>query len=107
HEVASYYYYPAWHEPGTAEMLGINTRVWESLTVSDQRVIETCAAAEYAHSLAEFNTNNASSLRKLREEGTVKIVKFDDAVLKAFSDISKDVLAQIGSGDELSRKIYA
>ena len=57
--------------------------------------------------LAEFNANNALSLRKLRDEGTVKILKFDDSLLKAFLAISKDVVAEIGSGDELSKKIYA
>jgi TRAP-type mannitol/chloroaromatic compound transport system substrate-binding protein len=51
--------------------------------------------------------NNAISLRKLREEGKVKILKFDDALLKALYGISKDVIAQAGSGDALSKKIYA
>ncbi len=50
---------------------------------------------------------SAMSLRKLRDEGTVKILKFDDSLLKAFLAISKDVVAEIGSGDDLSRKIYA
>jgi TRAP-type mannitol/chloroaromatic compound transport system substrate-binding protein len=107
HEVAGYYYYPAWHEPGTAQTLGINRAVWESLDVDDRRVIEAAATSEYAASLAEFNTNNALSLRKLRDEGAVKIMKFDDSMLKAFSEISDDVLAEIGSGDDLSRRIYA
>ena len=35
------------------------------------------------------------------------ILKFDDPLLKAFLAISKDVVAEIGSGDELSKKIYA
>jgi TRAP-type mannitol/chloroaromatic compound transport system substrate-binding protein len=65
------------------------------------------AAGEYARSLAEFNTNNALSLRNLRDEGTVKIQKFDDSLLKALLAISKDVVAEVGSGDELSKKIYA
>ena len=65
------------------------------------------AACEYARSLAEFNVNNARSLRKLRDEGRVKILKFDDALLKAFLKISKDVVAEIGAGDELCKKIYA
>jgi TRAP-type mannitol/chloroaromatic compound transport system substrate-binding protein len=60
------------------------------------------AAAEYARPLAEFNANNALSLRKLRYEGSVKILKFDDAVLKVLQEISK-----AGSGDDLSKKIYA
>jgi TRAP-type mannitol/chloroaromatic compound transport system substrate-binding protein len=107
HKAAGYYYYPAFHEPGSGVAVGINRGVWESFDASDRRVIEAVAAGEFAHSLAEFNTNNALSLRKLRDEGKVKIVKFDDSLLKTFLAISKDVVAEIGSGNDLSRKIYA
>jgi TRAP-type mannitol/chloroaromatic compound transport system substrate-binding protein len=106
HQVAGYYYYPGFHEPGTGLAVGINKGVWDSFDASDRQVFEAMAACEYARSLAEFNANNALSLRKLRNEGTVKILKFDDSLLKAFLAISKDVVAEIGSGDELSRKIY-
>jgi TRAP-type mannitol/chloroaromatic compound transport system substrate-binding protein len=37
----------------------------------------------------------------------VKIQKFDDSVLKALREISREVAAENGSGDELARKIYA
>ena len=107
HKAANFYYYPGWHEPSTALTLGINRRVWESFDESDRRLIEAAAAGEYAASLAEFNTNNARALRQLRAEGSVKIVKFDDAMLKAFAEISRDVVAKMGAGDELSRNIYA
>jgi TRAP-type mannitol/chloroaromatic compound transport system substrate-binding protein len=107
HKAAGFYYYPAFHEPGSGFSVGINKGVWESFDASDRRVIEVVAASEYARSLAEFNANNALSLRKLRDEDTVKILKFDDSLLKAFLTISKDVVAEIGAGDELSKKIYA
>ena len=107
HKVTGYYYYPGFHEPGTGITLGINKRVWESFDASDRQVIEDATAAEYARSLAEFNANNALWLRKLRDEGTVKILKFDDSVLKELFRISKDVVAEAGSGDDLSKKIYA
>jgi TRAP-type mannitol/chloroaromatic compound transport system substrate-binding protein len=81
--------------------------VWESFDASDRQVIEAVAACEYARSLAEYNANNALWLRKLRDEGAVKILKFDDSLLKAFLAISKDVVAEAGSGDDLSKKIYA
>ena len=107
HEAAGYYYYPGFHEPCAAQAVGVNKGVWESLDASDRQVIEAMAAGEYARSLAEFNANNALSLRKLRDEGTVKILKFDDSILKAFLAISKDVVAEAGSGDDLAKKIYA
>ena len=48
HKAAGYYYYPGFHEPGTAQTLGINKRVWESFNASDRRLIEAGAAGEYA-----------------------------------------------------------
>jgi TRAP-type mannitol/chloroaromatic compound transport system substrate-binding protein len=107
HQAAGFYYYPGFHEPGSGFSLGINKAVWESFAASDRRVIEAVAACEYARSLAEFNANNAISLRKLRNEGSVKILKFPDSLLKTLLAISKDVVAELGSSDELSRKIYA
>jgi TRAP-type mannitol/chloroaromatic compound transport system substrate-binding protein len=107
HKAAGFYYYPAFHEPGSGFSLGINKAVWESFDASDRRVFEAVAACEYARSLAEFNANNALWLRKLRDENTVKILKFDDSLLKVMLTISKDVVAEAGSRDDLSKKIYA
>jgi len=106
HQAARFYYYPAWHEPGTALTLGINRAVWESLEVADRRLIEMAAASEYAVSLAEFNVNNARALRDLQQEGVVNLRQFPPAMLETFAEISKDVVAQTGSGDPLSGKIY-
>ncbi len=105
-QAASFYYYPGFHEPGSGFSVGFNKGVWESFDPSERRVIEAVAASEYARSLAEFDANNALWLRKLRNEGTVKILKFDDSLLKTMLAISKDVVAELGAGDELSRKIY-
>jgi TRAP-type mannitol/chloroaromatic compound transport system substrate-binding protein len=107
HEAASFYYYPGFHEPGTAQAVGINKAVWESFDANDRQVIEAVAASVYASSLAEFNANNALSLSKLRNEGKVRILKFDDVLLKTLLATSNDVVAGMGAADDLSRKIYA
>jgi len=106
HRVASHYYYPGWHEPGAALTLGINRRVWESFDASDRQLIETAAAGEYAVSLAEFNANNAAALTRLAREDTVRITRFDDTLLGVFAEISSDVVAAAGSGDDISRRIF-
>ncbi|HEY7247195.1 MAG TPA: TRAP transporter substrate-binding protein [Xanthobacteraceae bacterium] len=105
-KAASFYYYPGFHEPCAGSAVGINKSIWESFDAGDRRVFEAMAACEYERSTTEFNANNALWLRKLRQEGTVKILKFDDSLLKTFLDISADVVAEIGAADELSRKIY-
>ena len=94
--------YPGFH-PGTGLFLGVNRRVWEGLDANDRRLIETVAAGEFARSLAEFNANNAIWLRKLRDEGKVKILRFDDTLLRAFREISADVVAEFADGDEVTR----
>jgi TRAP-type mannitol/chloroaromatic compound transport system substrate-binding protein len=105
--VGFYYYYPGWHEPGTGIAVGINKGVWESFNASDRELIEAVAAAEYARSLAESDINNALALRTLGDEGRIKIARFNDLVLNTVHEISKDVVAEIGSRDELSKRIYA
>ena len=70
HTVASYYYYPGFHEPSAGQTLGINKRVWESFDTSERQLIEDAAAAEYARALAEFNANNALGLRQLRDKAS-------------------------------------
>jgi TRAP-type mannitol/chloroaromatic compound transport system substrate-binding protein len=107
HTAVRYYYYPGFHEPSSGLAIGINKKLWESFSASERQLIEAIAACEYARSLAEFNANNAFSLHKLRQEGSIKIQKFDDLVLKTLREISKDVVRDLGSGDELSKKIYA
>ena len=42
YKITKYYYWPGFHEPGTILSLGINKDVWESLSASDQSLIETC-----------------------------------------------------------------
>jgi TRAP-type mannitol/chloroaromatic compound transport system substrate-binding protein len=105
--VGFYYYYPGWHEPGTGIAVGINKGVWESFSASDRELIEAVADAEYARSLGESDINNARALRSLRDEGKIKIAKFNDSVLNTVHGLSKDVVAEIGAHDELSKKIYA
>jgi TRAP-type mannitol/chloroaromatic compound transport system substrate-binding protein len=107
HKAAAYYYYPGFHEPGTGITLGINKGVWEGFNAGDRRLIQDAAAAEYSRSLAEFNANNAQALRKLREEeGAIKILAFNDSLLRAFLKTGADVVAETGTGNELSRKIH-
>jgi TRAP-type mannitol/chloroaromatic compound transport system substrate-binding protein len=81
--------------------------VWENFDKGDQQMFQALAAAEYTRSLAEFNANNALSLDKLRTIKAVKIRKFDDSLLRAFLQTSEDVIAEVGSSDELSKKIFA
>ena len=106
HKVSKFYYYPGFHEPGTGLVTGINKTRWDSLTTEDRNLITTVVNGEYTYSLAEFNTNNARSLQELSRDKNIEIRKFDDPLLEALGKASGEVMAEVGSKDPLTRRIY-
>ncbi len=106
HEAAKYYYYPGFHEPGAAVTLGINKKLWDGFTQSDQRLIEVAAAAEYNLSQADFAYENGLALQILIQKHGVEIRKFSDPILKVLGRVSDEVLAELGNNDPLTRRVY-
>ena len=105
-KVSKFYYYPGFHEPGTGVAIGINKKRWDNLSAEDRNIITTVVNAEYTYSLAEFNTNNAKFLKELRQDRNIEIRKFDDPLLQALGKASGEVMAEVGSKDPLTRRIY-
>jgi len=106
HKAADYYYYPGFHEPGTNSTLGINKKMWDELTASERALIEAAAQAEVTRSLAEFNAENVKSLKLLRADKRIKILRFNDELIKEFGRLSKEVLADTAAKDPLTRRVY-
>jgi TRAP-type mannitol/chloroaromatic compound transport system substrate-binding protein len=106
HEAANYYYYPGFHEPGSAQSLVVNKKLWDSLDRTERSVIETAAGAENNLSLAEFNANNAAALELLANDPKIQIRKFDDAILQSLGKLSGEVVAETSRKDDLTRRVY-
>jgi TRAP-type mannitol/chloroaromatic compound transport system substrate-binding protein len=104
--VVNYYYYPGFHEPGFNGSLGINKTLWDGLTASQRALIEAAALAEVTRSLAEFNAENIKSIQLLRDDKRIKILRFNDELIKTFGKLSKGVLADTAAKDSLTRKVY-
>ena len=107
HKAAKYYYYPGFHEPGSAQSLVINKKLWDSLNSTERNVIETAAAAENNLSLAEFNARNAAALEMLVNDPAIQIRKLDDTILRSLGKLSGEVLAETSRKDDLTRRVYA
>ncbi len=107
YKVAKYYYYPGFHEPGTALSVGVNLKVWESLGAEQKAIVTQAMAAENATSSAEFKARNADALETLRKIHRVDLRRFSDGVLRALGEASGVVVGEIGTGgDAITRKIY-
>ena len=105
-KAADYYYYPGFHEPGTANPLGITKTLWDGLTTSEQALIEAAAHAEVTRSLGQFNAENVKWLKVLRANERIKIRRFSDGLLKVLVKVSAEALADTAAKDPLTRKVY-
>ncbi|WP_424931975.1 TRAP transporter substrate-binding protein [Amaricoccus macauensis] len=107
YKVLKNYMYPGWQEGGSGISLGMNLAWWESLSETEQQLIRTCCAAELDIMLSEFNFQNAMALNTLLTEHGVQLHAYPGEVLAELAAASEDVVAQVGSGDELGERVYA
>lgn len=83
YQVASYYYFPGWHQQSTLFDLMINLDLWESLDERTQMMIETVCDANITYGLAEGEALQFDALRVLEEEHGVNIRQWSDEDLAA------------------------
>ena len=84
----------------------INLQVWEGLTKEEQTLIQVAIEAEAWREYAEINAHNADSLKVLVEEHGVDVRRFNDELLQEIGRISGEVVAEVGSSDPLTQRIY-
>lgn len=106
HRAAPLYYGPGFHEPGSALALGINRRVWDSLSPGDQAIFRAACAECNDWSLGAFTYNNGAALQRLVTTGGVKLRSFPDDVMLTARKAAAGVLADAAGADPLSRRIY-
>ncbi len=76
------------------------------MALSERVLIEAAAQAELTRSLAQCNAENTKALKVLRANKRVKILRFNDELIKTFGKLSKEVVAEIAAKDPLTRKVY-
>ena len=103
-EIARYYYYPGWHEPGPTIEAIVNRDAFDALPDDLKKILETACRAVNQDMLDEFMARNADSLKTLVEEHGVEVRRLPDEVLDEFRRLSAEVLAE-SADDELSQRI--
>lgn len=106
HTVAQYYYYPGWHEPGSALETVFNKERFMALPQDLQSIL--LAAAEVANQrlLDEFTARNHQALQVLLDEHNVQLRRLPDDVLLELSRLSREVVAEMGQTNDMTRRIY-
>jgi TRAP-type mannitol/chloroaromatic compound transport system substrate-binding protein len=105
HREAPYYYGPGFHEPGASLAVGMNLKVWETLTAGEQAIIKAACESTNHTSLGEFTYQNSVYLDLLVREHGTQLRSFPPEVVKAMSEAAYDVRAASGK-DGIEKRIY-
>ena len=105
HQVAKYYYYPGWHEPGPILELIVNKEAYASLPADLQAIVENAARAVNQDMLDEYTARNNTALVELVETHGVELRKLPDDVVAQLRRLSDDVVAELAQDNDISRRI--
>lgn len=106
HQIAKYYYYPGWHEPGTTMECMINKEKYEALPKDLQEIIKSAIHRQNLWTLSVFEAKNNEYLQKILTESDVELKGFPEEVVRRLRVASKEVMDDFISKDATSRKIY-
>jgi TRAP-type mannitol/chloroaromatic compound transport system substrate-binding protein len=106
-EVAEYYYYPGWHEPGAMLEFTVNQQAFDRLPADLQAIVEGAARATNQDMLDEFTARNNQSLNSLLDDYAVKLRPLPDDVMDVLHSNSVLALEQLKAGDPMAQKIAA
>ncbi len=105
YDVADYYYYPGWHEPGTALEFMFNKELFEALPEDLQLIIRTAAYVASASLTLETVKQNSDAVKTLVEEHGVELRQFPRDLNAELYRVSQEVINELGQGSEIGQRI--
>lgn len=104
-EVADYYMYPGWHEPGSSLEFYINKQHWSELPDLYKAAFEAATAEANADMLAKYDSHNAAALQRLKESGVQTFIYPRD-VLETARSTAFDLYEELSLAEPAFRAIY-
>ena len=106
HQVAKYYYYPGWHEPGSTLEIIVNKDALESLPDDLRAMMKYASRAVNQEMLDEYTARNNNALIELVEKHGVSLRKLPNDVLRELKKVSDEVMKEFVAKDDMARKVY-
>ena len=107
HQVAKYYYYPGWHEPGSILEFMVNKQALNSLPTDLQAIVETAARAVNQDMLDEYTARNNQALVELVNVHGVEVRKLPDEVILGLRALSAEVIEELTADNEFAKRVAA
>jgi TRAP-type mannitol/chloroaromatic compound transport system substrate-binding protein len=106
HEVAKYYYYPGWHEPGSILEFVVNKDSLEALPADLQAIVKYASRAANQDMLDEYTARNNAALKSLIDEHGVQLRRLPDDVLLALWQGTQVAMKKLVESDPMAAKVY-
>ncbi len=103
---AQYYYYPGWHEPGTALEGIVNAEAYEALPPNLQAIVKYACQAANMDMFADFEARNGEALQTLVREHGVELRPFPEDVLAELRRAAVEVVEAQAASDEMSARVW-
>ena len=106
HQIAEYYYYPGWHEPGSILEFIVNKTAFEKLPTDLKAIVRTAARDANQDMLDEYTARNNRALRELVEQHGVQLKRLPDEVLAYLKQINTEILEETAAEDPQFNRVY-
>ena len=106
YEIADYYYYPGWHEPGAIIEFTFNKQKFEALPADLQQILRTAVEAVALGMTNEFLARNALSLQELEENHGVVPRQFPEDLLHELNTIAQEEIDKLADLSPMGARIH-
>jgi TRAP-type mannitol/chloroaromatic compound transport system substrate-binding protein len=106
YKAAKYYYYPGWHEPGSAVEAIFNKDAFNALPSDLQAIVRSAVQQANLSMLSEFTARNNAALQTLVNEHHVILKPYPQDLLLALKKASDETLEEVAANDPESQKVY-
>ncbi len=104
--IATFNYFPGWHQTFTASYLVVNLSTWRSLHPSDRALIETVCTAGVIRNLSRGESLQGEVLRGFAKKG-VSPRKLPHEILQQLAAVTEQVLIEEAANDEDFDRIWS
>jgi TRAP-type mannitol/chloroaromatic compound transport system substrate-binding protein len=98
-EVARFYYFPGWWEPGPTLEVQVNKSQYDRLPELYRQAIQAAAFKANTIMLARYDKLNPESLEKIEALGKVTVLPYPDDVMAAAHDAAFELYGQLAAAD--------
>ena len=105
YQVAKFYYYPGWHEPGSNMEFMVNQQAFLALPDDLQQIIITAARAVNQDMLDDYTQGHIEALNTLVNDHNVQLKRFPEEVIAQLKSARDTVLYAEAEKDPMFKKV--